>query len=36
MSSEPLHGFPPIVGADARSLILGNIPSVMSLGAQQY
>jgi hypoxanthine-DNA glycosylase len=36
MSSEPLHGFSPIVGADARSLILGNMPSVMSLGAQQY
>jgi hypoxanthine-DNA glycosylase len=31
-----LHGLPPIIGGSARSLILGNMPSVMSLGAQEY
>jgi hypoxanthine-DNA glycosylase len=36
MSSELLHGLPPIIGDGARSLILGNMPSVMSLSAQQY
>jgi hypoxanthine-DNA glycosylase len=36
MASELLYGFPPIVAAGARTLILGNMPSVMSLGAQQY
>ena len=36
MASELLHGFPPIVDDGARTLILGNMPSVMSLGAQQY
>ncbi|AGB25030.1 G:T/U mismatch-specific DNA glycosylase [Mycobacterium sp. JS623] len=36
MASEVLHGFPPIVGDGAKTLILGNMPSVMSLGAQQY
>ncbi|MFG1931217.1 DNA-deoxyinosine glycosylase [Mycobacterium sp. NPDC048908] len=36
MSSDLLHGFPPIVGDGARSLILGNMPSVISLGARQY
>ena len=36
MPSELLHGLPPIVGDGAKSLILGNMPSVMSLGAQQY
>jgi hypoxanthine-DNA glycosylase len=36
----PLHplleGLPPIVGDGAQLLILGNMPSVMSLAAQQY
>jgi hypoxanthine-DNA glycosylase len=36
MSSELLHGLPPIVGDGARTLILGNMPSVISLGAQRY
>ena len=36
MSSEPLYGLPPIVGGGAQLLILGNMPSVMSLSAQQY
>jgi hypoxanthine-DNA glycosylase len=36
MPSELLHGLPPIVDDDAESLILGNMPSVMSLGAQEY
>src|SRR6476620_12502433 len=36
MSSELLHGLPPIVGDGANTLILGNMPSVISLGAQQY
>ncbi|MBE1552404.1 hypoxanthine-DNA glycosylase [Mycobacterium sp. OAS707] len=36
MASELLHGFPPIVGDGAKTLILGNMPSVISLGAQQY
>jgi len=31
-----LYGFPPIIDANARTLILGNMPSVMSLAAQQY
>jgi len=29
MASELLHGLPPIIGDGARSLILGNMPSVM-------
>ncbi|MGZ6778994.1 MAG: DNA-deoxyinosine glycosylase [Mycobacterium sp.] len=36
MTDALLEGFPPIVGDDARLLILGNMPSVMSLAAQQY
>jgi len=36
MGSELLHGLAPIVGDGARSLILGNMPSVMSLGEQLY
>jgi hypoxanthine-DNA glycosylase len=31
-----LHGFPPIVGADPRLLILGNAPSVLALARHQY
>lgn len=36
MVSQPLHGFPPIIGERANTLVLGNMPSVMSLTAQQY
>lgn len=36
MGSPVLFGLPPIVGEGARTLILGNMPSVMSLAAQQY
>ena len=36
MTSPLLHGLPPIIGDGAQSLILGNMPSVMSLGAQEY
>jgi hypoxanthine-DNA glycosylase len=36
MSSELLYGLPPIIADGARTLILGNMPSVMSLGAQHY
>jgi hypoxanthine-DNA glycosylase len=31
-----LHGLPPIIDDAASALILGNMPSVMSLGAQEY
>jgi hypoxanthine-DNA glycosylase len=31
-----LHGLPPIIDDVARFLILGNMPSVMSLGAHEY
>lgn len=31
-----LYGFPPIVGDRPHTLILGNMPSVLSLAAQQY
>ncbi|WP_156750487.1 DNA-deoxyinosine glycosylase [Mycobacterium sp. 852013-50091_SCH5140682] len=34
--SELLHGLAPIVGKQPRLLILGNMPSVMSLAAGQY
>lgn len=30
------HGLPPIIGPGVRVLILGNMPSEMSLAAQQY
>jgi hypoxanthine-DNA glycosylase len=36
MSTELLHGLPPIVDEGAEALILGNMPSVISLGTQQY
>lgn len=36
MSSELLYGLPPIIAQGAHTLILGNMPSVMSLSAQQY
>ena len=36
MTSPLLHGLPPIIGDGARVLILGNMPSAMSLAAQQY
>jgi hypoxanthine-DNA glycosylase len=36
MPSPLIEGLPPIIGVDAQSLILGNMPSVMSLGAQAY
>jgi hypoxanthine-DNA glycosylase len=36
MISPLLQGLPPIIDDGARLLILGNMPSVMSLAAQQY
>ena len=36
MTGPLLEGLPPIVHDGARMLILGNMPSVMSLEAQQY
>ena len=36
MDSPTLQGFPPIVATGARILILGNMPGVASLHAQQY
>jgi hypoxanthine-DNA glycosylase len=36
MPSQLLQGLPPIIDDNAASLILGNMPSVMSLGAQEY
>jgi hypoxanthine-DNA glycosylase len=36
MTSPLLHGLPPIIDDRARMLILGNMPSVLSLATQQY
>lgn len=36
MSAPLLEGLPPILGDGAGVLILGNMPSVLSLAAQQY
>jgi hypoxanthine-DNA glycosylase len=36
MSSPLIQGLPPIIDDGAQSLILGNMPSVLSLGAQEY
>lgn len=36
MTTPLLHGLPPIIDDGARMLILGNMPSAMSLVAQQY
>lgn len=36
MNSPVLHGLPPIVEDGAQTLILGNMPSVLSLAALQY
>ena len=36
MTTPLLRGLPPIIDDSARLLILGNMPSVMSLAAQQY
>jgi hypoxanthine-DNA glycosylase len=36
MPSPLLEGLPPIIADRAESMILGNMPSVMSLAAQEY
>lgn len=36
MTAPLLHGLPPVIDDGARVLILGNMPSVMSLAARQY
>ncbi|MGA9373642.1 MAG: DNA-deoxyinosine glycosylase [Mycobacterium sp.] len=36
MPAELLHGLPPLAGPEPRVLILGNMPSVMSLASGQY
>jgi len=36
MTGQLLEGLPPITGHGAHIIILGNMPSVMSLAAQQY
>jgi TDG/mug DNA glycosylase family protein len=35
-SMTTLHGLPPIINAEARTLILGSFPSAASLAAGQY
>lgn len=36
MAGSETAGFPPILGADARVLILGSLPSVMSIRKGEY
>jgi G:T/U-mismatch repair DNA glycosylase len=36
MTTPLLHAQPPIIDDGARVVILGNMPSVMSLAARQY
>jgi hypoxanthine-DNA glycosylase len=36
MVGELLHGLPPIIGERPHTLILGNMPSAMSLAVRQY
>ena len=36
MTTPLLHGLPPIIDDGARLLVLGNMPSVTSLGAHEY
>jgi hypoxanthine-DNA glycosylase len=36
VTTPMLHGLPPIIDDGAHILILGNMPSVMSLGATEY
>ena len=36
MATQLLHGFPPILGEGAHTLVLGNMPSVLSLASHQY
>ncbi len=36
MTSQRLHGLPPVIGRATRLLVLGSFPSVASLDAKQY